>query len=256
VDALEQTILQLAVRGLLVPQDPQDEPASELLKKIRAEKDKIIAEGKIKRDKPLPPIAEDEQPFALPTGWVWVRVGNLGVTQTGGTPASSKPEYFDGNFPFIGPGQITPAGKILPPEKFISERGRLESAVAEPGDILMVCIGGSIGKCAAASYATAFNQQINSIHPVLVSSEYVLNAMGASEFMASVGSTATGSATPIISKGKWDLLLLPVPPLAEQSRIVTRVAQLRRLCADLRQRLSASQSTQTHLAEALVQDVV
>jgi type I restriction enzyme S subunit len=132
----------------------------------------------------------------------------------------------------------------------------LESAVAEPGDILMVCIGGSIGKCAAASYATAFNQQINSIHPVLVSSEYVLNAMGASEFMASVGSTATGSATPIISKGKWDLLLLPVPPLAEQSRIVTRVAQLRRLCADLRQRLSASQSTQAHLAEALVQDVV
>ena len=214
VDALEQTILQLAVRGHLVPQDPQDEPASALLKKIRAVKDKLIAEGKIKRDKPLPPIAEEEEPFALPPGWEWVRVGNLGVTQTGGTPASSKPEYFAGNFPFIGPGQITPAGKILPPEKFISERGRLESAVAEPGDILMVCIGGSIGKCAAASYATAFNQQINSIHPVLTSNEYVLNAMTAGEFMASVVSTATGSATPIISKGKWDLLLLPLPPLA------------------------------------------
>ncbi|OIN92449.1 MAG: hypothetical protein AUJ20_07925 [Comamonadaceae bacterium CG1_02_60_18] len=252
VDALEQTILQLAVRGLLVPQDPQDEPASVLLKKIRAEKDKLIAEGKIKRDKPLPPIAEDEQPFALPSGWAWARVENLGVTQTGGTPASSKPEYFDGNFPFIGPGQITPAGKILPPEKFISERGRLESTVAEPGDILMVCIGGSIGKCAAASYATAFNQQINSIRPVLVSNEYVLNAMTGSEFMAMVVRTATGSATPIISKGKWDLLLLPLPPLAEQSRIVTRVAQLRRLCFELRQRLAASPSTQAHLAEALV----
>ena len=255
VDALEQTILQLAVRGLLVPQDPQDEPASALLKKIRAEKDKLIAEGKIKRDKPLSPIAEDEQPFALPVGWEWARVGSIGVTQTGGTPASSKPEYFDGNFPFIGPGQMTLAGKILPPEKFISERGRLESAVAEPGDILMVCIGGSIGKCAAASYATAFNQQINSIHPVLASNEYVLNAMTAGEFMASVVSAATGSATPIISKGKWDLLLLPVPPLAEQSRIVTRVASLRRLCADLRQRLTASQSTQAHLAEALVDTV-
>lgn len=255
VDALEQSILQLAVRGLLVPQDPQDEPASKLLQKIRAEKDKLISEGKIKRDQPLPPIAEDEQPFVLPLGWEWVRVGNLGLTQTGGTPASSKPEYFDGNFPFIGPGQITPAGKILPPEKFISERGRLESAVAESGDILMVCIGGSIGKCAAASYATAFNQQINSIHPMLASSEYVLNAMSGSEFMAEVVSTATGSATPIISKGKWDLLLLPVPPLAEQSRIVTRVAQLRRLCADLRQRLSASQSTQAQLAEALVQEI-
>lgn len=77
VDALEQTILQLAVRGLLVPQNPQDEPASALLKKIRAEKDKLIAEGKIKRDKPLPPIAEDEQPFPLPQGWEWVRFGQV-----------------------------------------------------------------------------------------------------------------------------------------------------------------------------------
>jgi type I restriction enzyme S subunit len=86
VDALEQTILQLAVRGLLVPQDPQDEPASELLKKIRAEKDRLIAEGKIKRDKPLPPIAEDEMPFALPVGWQWVRVGEIAGIERGGSP--------------------------------------------------------------------------------------------------------------------------------------------------------------------------
>ena len=255
VDALEQTILQLAVRGMLVPQDLQDEPASELLKKIRIDKNRLIAECKIKRDKPLPLISDDEKPFALPQGWEWARVGSIGATQTGGTPASSKPEYFDGNFPFIGPGQITTGGKILPPEKFISERGRLESSVAEPGDVLMVCIGGSIGKCAAASYATAFNQQINSIHPVLASSEYVLNAMSASEFMATVVGTATGSATPIISKGKWDLLLLPVPPLAEQSRIVNRVESLLRLCFELRQRMTASQSTQARLAEALVTDL-
>ena len=253
VDALEQTILQLAVRGLLVPQDPQDEPASELLKRIRAEKDKLIADGKIKRDKPLPPIAEEENPFNLPTGWEWVRVGNIGVTQTGGTPASSKPEYFDGNFPFIGPGQITLAGNILPPEKFISDLGRLESAVAEMGDILMVCIGGSIGKCASASYTTAFNQQINCIHPILASNEYVLNAMTAREFAAAVLSTATGSATPIISKGKWDLLLLPVPPLAEQSRIVIRVAQLRRLCNELRHRLVAASERQSQLTQSLVE---
>jgi len=255
VDALEQTILQLAVRGMLVPQDLQDEPASELLKKIRIDKNRLIAECKIKRDKPLPLISDDEKPFALPQGWEWARVGSIGATQTGGTPASSKPEYFDGNFPFIGPGQITTGGKILPPEKFISERGRLESSVAEPGDVLMVCIGGSIGKCAAASYATAFNQQINSIHPVLASSEYVLNAMSASEFMATIVGTATGSATPIISKGKWDLLLLPVPPLAEQSRIVNRVESLLRLCFELRQRMTASQSTQARLAEALVTDL-
>ena len=255
IDALEQTLLQLAVRGLLVPQDPTDEPASVLLQKIRAEKDRLITEGKIKRDKPLPPIADEEKPFELPVGWEWVRVGSIGVTQTGGTPASSNPQYFDGNFPFIGPGQITPMGKILSPEKFISEAGRLESAVAEPGDILMVCIGGSIGKCAAVPFATAFNQQINSIHPLLAFSEFVLIAMTATDFVSAVVSTATGSATPIISKGKWDLLLLPLPPLPEQSRIVTRVTALRRLCADLRQRLAERQSVQARLAEALVAEV-
>jgi type I restriction enzyme S subunit len=77
VDALEQTILQLAVRGQLVPQDPADEPASELLKHIRSEKDRLIAAGQIKRDKPLAPITDDEKPFELPAGWVWVRIGDL-----------------------------------------------------------------------------------------------------------------------------------------------------------------------------------
>lgn len=252
IDALEQTILQLAVRGQLVPQDPTDEPASALLKRIRAEKDRLIAAGKIKRDKPLAPIGEDEQPFELPSGWEWVPVGSVGVTQTGGTPASNRPEYFDGNFPFIGPGQIAPEGVVLPPEKHISLIGAAQSTVAEVGDILMVCIGGSIGKCAAATYVTAFNQQINSIHPVLALSDYVLLAMSSSEFTDVVIRTSTGSATPIISRGKWDLLPFPLPPLPEQARIVARVAQLRRLCADLRQRLTQSEATQAALVEALV----
>ena len=253
VDALEQTLLQLAVRGLLVPQDPKDEPASALLQRIRAEKDRLIAEGKIKPDKPLAAIAAEEKPFALPVGWEWARVGSVGTTQTGGTPASSNPEYFDGNFPFIGPGQISPRGEILPAEKFISERGCLESSIAQPLDILMVCIGGSIGKCAPASFPAAFNQQINAIHPLFVNSEYAFTAMTSSDFVASVISAATGSATPIISKGKWDLLLLPIPPLPEQSRIVARVASLRRVCAGLRQRLAARQATQAQLAHALIQ---
>lgn len=256
IDALEQTLLQLAVRGLLVPQDSTDEPASVLLKKIRAEKDRLIATGQIKRDKPLPPIADEEKPFELPVGWEWARVGNIGITQTGGTPASNRPEFFDGNFPFIGPGQITLTGEVLSPEKFISEGGRFESAVAEPGDILMVCIGGSIGKSASASYATAFNQQINSIHPLLALHAYVLSAMTASDFVMAVIGASTGSATPIISKGKWDLLLLPMPPLAEQSRIVACLAQMRRLCVDLRQRLNAAQTSQSRLVVSLVSEVV
>ena len=255
VDALEQTILQLAVRGLLAPQDPSDEPASVLLQKIRAEKDHLIAQGKIKRDKPLPTITDDEKPFELPKGWKWVRLGDIGITQTGGTPASGKSEYFNGNFPFIGPGQITLDGQILPAEKFISELGTLESAVAEPGDILMVCIGGSIGKCAATTFPTAFNQQINSIHPLLSSSEYVLHAMSSIGFTQAVLNAATGSATPIISKGKWDLLLFPLPSQDEQQRIVKRVNELKAICADLRVNLTRQQTTESNLADALIIEV-
>jgi type I restriction enzyme S subunit len=252
VDALEQTILQLAVLGLLVPQDPTDEPASVLLQKIRTEKDHLIAQGKIKRDKPLPPITDEEKPFELQQGWEWVRLGNLGITQTGGTPASSKPEYFNGIFPFIGPGQITPSGQILPPEKFVSELGALESAIAELGDILMVCIGGSIGKCAAATFPTAFNQQINSIHPLLSFSEYILNAMSAIDFTQAVLNAATGSATPIISKGKWDLLLLPLPPQNEQQRIVVRTKSLLGICAELRRRLNTGTSVAEKICIGLI----
>ncbi|MDX8129853.1 hypothetical protein QLH52_21335 [Methylomonas sp. OY6] len=95
IDALKQTLLQLAVMGKLVPQDPSDEPASELLKRILAEKAKLIAEGKVKKDKPLPPIAEDEKPFRLPQSWGWVRLGDLmpefqnGVSRRGDTHGHS-----------------------------------------------------------------------------------------------------------------------------------------------------------------------
>ncbi len=79
VARLRELILTLAVQGKLLPQDPADEPASELLKKIRAEKDRLIAEGKIKRDKPLAGISEEEQPFEVPVGWEWVRFGEIGL---------------------------------------------------------------------------------------------------------------------------------------------------------------------------------
>ena len=84
--ALREKILDLAMRGKLVPQDPNDEPASVLLEKIKAEKEQLIKEKKIKKSKPLAPITDDEKPFDIPDSWEWVRFGDVGLLKNGKTP--------------------------------------------------------------------------------------------------------------------------------------------------------------------------
>jgi type I restriction enzyme S subunit len=250
VDALEQTILQLAVRGLLVPQDPQDEPASELLKKIRAEKDKLIAEGKIKRDKPLPPIAEDEQLPMLPRGWEDVRLGDLIELVSGQHLGPNEyVEGLGGRVPYLtGPAEF---GLISPePSRSTNER----RAIAIQADILITVKGSGVGKLNVVTHPElAISRQLMAIRPVKLDSEFLMVVL---QTMAlHFQEKSVGIAIPGIGRDDVTHTLIGLPPLAEQSRIVTRVAQLRHLCADLRQRLSASQSTQAHLAEALVDTV-
>lgn len=126
IDALEQTLLQLAVRGLLVPQDPTDEPASALLQKIRTEKDRLIATGQIKRDKPLPPITDEEKPFELPVGWEWVRLGNIFDGGSGTTPLRARTDFFtDGTEMWVKTTDLT-NGLVTTCEELITK-----AAVAE-----------------------------------------------------------------------------------------------------------------------------
>lgn len=156
VDALEQTILQLAVRGLLVPQDPQDEPASALLQKIRVEKDKLILDGKIKRDKPLPPMAEGEQPFALPQGWEWVSLGLLTSLVTSGS-RSWKDFYSAEGATFIRSQDIKydrlefddrAFVKLPPGTEGVRTQVRLQ-------DLLITITGANVGKAAVVSQPVA-----------------------------------------------------------------------------------------------------
>lgn len=103
VKALRQTILQLAVQGKLVPQDPADEPAAVLLEHIKAEKERLVREKKIKKEAPLPPISAEEIPYALPEGWVWCRLCSLGVITGGGTPSMGRSDFWNGDIPWISP---------------------------------------------------------------------------------------------------------------------------------------------------------
>ncbi len=252
IKKLRELILELAVRGKLVPQDPNDEPASELLKRIAAEKAKLIKEGKIKKEKSLPEIDLSEAPFDLPDGWRWIHLAESGVATTGGTPKTSDSHLFGGDIPFIGPGQISPDGRFLPAEKYLTEEGCSHSSVALNDDILMVCIGGSIGKSLIADRKLTFNQQINCISPILINSRYLNSAMNSISFQLELLLKSTGSATPIINRSKWEELLVALPPLAEQHRIVAKVDELMAFCDQLEQTQSDNIAAHAQLVEALL----
>ena len=226
-DTLKKSILQYAMQGKLVSQDPNDEPASELLKRIKAEKDQLIKEGKIKKEKPLPPITQDEIPYDLPQGWQWVRLGELGITTTGTTPSTNKPEFFGGKYSFVKPADITNSGKIIYNKQTLSDLGIKNGRFIPKNSILMVCIGGSIGKVGFTQKDCSCNQQINAITPFIDDlANYIFIALISPYFFNKVLSVAPQTTLPIISKGKWESLIIPLPPLAEQKRIVEKLEEI------------------------------
>ncbi len=239
---LKKSIFQMAVQGKLVPQDPTDEPASVLLEHIRAEKEQLIRQGKIKRDKHESVIfrrdnshyekldgiercIDDEIPFEIPDNWIWCRLNMIGITQTGNTPSKTHSEYMGDEIPFITPGDIQD-GHITYNNQALSTQGKTVARVCSDGSILQVCIGGSIGKSAITDREICFNQQINVISPIIVCSEYIYAIMQSPYFITSMKEQAGGTATPIINRGLWGSLLIPVSPLSEQYRIVEKQREL------------------------------
>jgi len=255
VDALEQTILQLAVRGLLVPQDPTDEPASVLLQKIRTEKDHLIAQGKIKRDKPLPPIADEEKPFVLPQGWEWARFPELGEFGRGKSkhrPRNDPALFNPPIYPVVQTGEVARAkGVIQEYHSKYSEVGLAQSRLWPEGT-LCITIAANIADAALLGFDACFPDSVVGFVPAqtLGNANYFLAFMETAR--NDLIKFAPATAQKNINLEILGALLIPVPPLAEMSRIVTRVNELRKLCDDLRQRLEAAQAMQSHLADALV----
>ncbi|WP_288279387.1 restriction endonuclease subunit S [uncultured Prevotella sp.] len=223
---LKNAILQEAIEGRLVPQDPNDEPASALLERIRKEKEELVKAGKLKKkDLEVKPISEDEIPFEIPEGWEWVRLVDIGIAETGTTPSKSHPEYFGTFIPFLGPANIL-NGQVISETQGLSELGANYGRIVPKGSILQVCIGGSIGKCAIVDKPVTFNQQINSITPLVCVIEFIYYVLQSDYFRLAIKERSTGTATPIINRGNWEQLTIPLPPLAEQHRIVAKIEEL------------------------------
>lgn len=252
IKKLRELILELAVRGLLVSQDSEDEPASKLLKDIAAEKAKLVKEGKIKKEKPLPPITEADRPYQIPAGWNWVRLGEVGNTQTGGTPKKADLHHYGSDIPFIKPGDIID-GEIASYENDgLSFEGAADlNRVAHSDSVVMVCIG-TIGKCARVDRSVTFNQQINSVSPFLSMGHYTKVALQSNYFQSLAWKLSSSTTISILNKGKWEAIPFPLPPLAEQHRIVAKVDDLMALCDQLAQQTDASHSAHQTLVETLL----
>ena len=262
VAKLRELILTLAVQGKLVPQDPADEPASVLLQKIRAEKDRLIAEGKSKRDKPLAEIAEEEKPFELPQGWEWVRLSALlQKIGAGSTPLGGREVYVSSGVKFLRSQNVWDEGLRLDGVAFIKPEthAKMAGTVVVANDLLFNITGASIGRCAVvpSDFDEAnVSQHVTIIRAVLPEVNAFLHKVLVSRHVQqTVMDVQVGVSREGLSIAKLGQFLIPLPPLAEQSRIVARVTQLRRLCADLRQRLAEREAVQARLAEALVQQV-
>ena len=223
--ALRQKILDLAIHGKLVPQDPNDEPASVLLERIRAEKERLFKEGKIKKPKKSKAACDKPHyPFELPKGWEWTTLGEIGEIITGNTPSKDNKEYYGGNIPFFKLTDLEQGIDTKFSNDKLSQLGFESSRKLPANTVLVTCIGATIGKTGLISVEGSCNQQINAIVPTKSIIPYFLYYACVSEYMQNeIKSNASATTLPILNKGNFSKIAFPLPPLEEQKRIVSEI---------------------------------
>jgi type I restriction enzyme S subunit len=261
IEQLKQTILQLAVMGKLVPQNPNDEPASVLLKKIAEEKAQLIADKKIKKQKPLAAITDDEKPFELPSSWGYERIGTFGIVGTGPTPSRSNPDYWHpAEFNWVSSGETSEFFLSTTKEKVSALAIKETNVSLYPAGTLIVAMygqGKTRGQITELLSEAGTNQAcaaIRLVNETKQHKDYV--KIYFRKAYAELRSHAAGGAQPNLNVGKISNTVLALPPLAEQHRIVAKVEELMALCEQLKAHLSDAQTTQLHLADAIVENAL
>lgn len=238
INKLRELILTLAMQGKLVPQDPSDPPASQLLKEIEAEKSRLWRDGKIKGSKPLSAINSSEMPFGLPEGWEWVRLGSIGNIFNGNSiNASEKDAKYRGveGTPYIATKDVGYGLDPLDYENgvFIPE-SQHQFRVAHKGAVLLCAEGGSAGKkCGIADRDICFGNKLfaNELFGG-IPSRFMLYVYLSPVFRAAFETAMTGIIGGV-SIAKFVELSIPLPPLNQQNRIVAKIDQLMARCDEL-----------------------
>ncbi|EMV3668915.1 restriction endonuclease subunit S [Escherichia coli] len=246
VDALKQTILQLAVMGKLVPQDPNDEPASELLKRIAQEKAQLVKEGKIKKQKPLPPISDEEKPFELPEGWEWCRIGNIVNIKS---ELVSPKDYL--NLYQVAPDIIEKGtGRV------ISKRTVKESGVKGPnsrfykGQIVYSKIRPSLSKVFLAEYNGLCSADMYPLD-CYINPNYLLKYILSIPFLMQVKKAENRIKMPKLNSDSFYNIIVAIPPYNEQQAIFDKINSIEAVCNGLISYIGIYHKTQLHLADAL-----
>lgn len=254
IKKLRELILELAVRGKLVPQDSNDEPASALLERITAEKAELVKQGKIKKPKPLPEISEEEKPFELPVGWEWVRL--LDITTLIGDGLHGTPNYVEhGPYFFVngnnlkdGTIKITKSTKMVNENEFEKHKKDLSERS------ILLSINGTLGNIAyynnepiilgkSACYINLLNN---------ISKDYLKVIFNSCYFKFYANSNATGSTIKNLGLRSISLMPIPLPPMEQQNRISTHVEKYVTLCDQLEQHSLTSLDAHQQLVETLL----
>ena len=250
VKMLREMILQLAVQGKLVDQDPADEPASLLLEKIKKEKEQLIKDGKIKKQKPLPPITEEEKPFPLPSGWTWTRLGIIANIKMGQSPPGSTYNNSGLGIPLInGPVEFSsgPFGRTIK-KQFTTK----PTKTCKKDDFLLCVRGSTTGRTNIANFEACIGRGVAAMQSFVFNEffNWFIVANRDNLYNSGTGSTFKNISSAIISK-----TVFPLPPLAEQRRIVVRVDSLMALCDKLEQQLARKEHKAQRLAKALTNGI-
>ena len=241
---LRKAILQYAVEGKLVPQDNQDEPASILYEKIIAEKENLIKQGKIKKEKPLPPITDDEIPYNIPENWKWVRLGEVFIVERGASPRpiASFLTNDENGINWIKIGDAKKGDKYITNTKEkITTEGAMRSRFVSIGDFIFsnsMSFGRpyilKINGCIHDGW-NVIRQITNQINNIKINSDFIYYIISSSLLQTQIIKKAMGGIVENIKSDNLKTLLFPLPPLKEQERIVKKIDELMGLCDKLEQ---------------------
>ena len=204
-------ILDLAIHGKLVPQDPNDEPAIELLKRINPK---------------FTPCDNEHERNQIPENWYWTTLSNVCELITGSTPSKNHQEYYGGDFPFYKPSDLDAGRHVTIPSEYLTSEGKAVSRII-PVESTAICCIGSIGKCGFIEKEGTTNQQINTAVPTdCLYPLYLYYFCNTDYFIDELKSDSSAITIAIVNKSKLGKMLIPIPPYNEQLRIVSKIEEL------------------------------